>query len=195
MSKTVIALFEDAGRAQSAVEALRANGFVDERIELQSGEEFLKYGEVPPLEREKPEGLYRGVKAFLDEIGLTSPAAPRPGEYHPIQPEDAVVLVETADDRADTAAAVLDREGAINVEERIERSAIPPTRRRLASGLEAEGAGKTPSTYGQDSGAAERTQTYSTADTTRPRNPGARIYGPANEPYDDEWAPRGPKPH
>ncbi|MFL6654245.1 MAG: hypothetical protein ACJ8KA_05580, partial [Sulfurifustis sp.] len=85
--------------------------------------------------------------------------------------------------------------GAVNVEERVERKAPPAEGEHVASDLEPEIGGKTPRAGAEASPAPERPPgTYSTADPTQPRNPGARIYGPANEPYDDDWAPRGPKP-
>lgn len=188
MSKTVIALFDSAGHAQRAVEALKADGFANERIQVQSGEEFIRHGHLPPVA--KPHGgLYSGIKNFFEEIGLTSPSGPRPGEYHPVSPDDAVILMETSDDRAEEAATLLDREGAVDVEERMEQRArdINP----LASGLESKTSGKIPPEDRARS-ASDTLETLAERQhkTTSRR---ARIYGPHNEPYDDDWAPKGPR--
>lgn len=144
MSKTVIALFEDTGRARGAIDALKARGFDSERIQLQSGEEFVKWGHVPPMEQERA-GAWSSIKSFFDEVGLTSPKQPpSEGEYHPIQRDDGVILLETNDERADEAAEILDRAGAINVEERLKQKARPDDTPSVAMGLEPNTSGRTP---------------------------------------------------
>ena len=195
MSKTVIALFEDSGRARRALEALQASGFVNERIQVQSGEEFVKRGQVPPLEHERG-GLWIGIERFFEEIGLKPPRRSEGSDYHPISRDDAVVLLETSDERADRAAEILNREGAVDVEERLERKAEPRVR-HVASGLEPKTSGKTLPNLGQVKkydAIDERALAEEPQDPTRPRH-GARIYGPSNEPYGDDWAPKGPTPY
>lgn len=191
MSKTVIALFENAGHAQRAVAALQASGFINERIQVQSGEEFMQRGNLPP-EEHPHQGLYRGIRSFFDEIGLTSPRGPGAGERQPISRDDAVIVLETSDDRADAAAAVLDREGAVNVEERMEQEAAPEVP-HYASGLEPKTSGRTPS----DAAPAENDAGADAPERVKERvqSRRTRVYGPANEPYGDDWAPKGPRPY
>lgn len=141
MAKTVIALFDNIGRATDAVDALRAAGFADARIEVLGGEEFLRRSELPAAEHDR-ERLGPAIKKFFDEIGLTTPAPPpTKGEYYPIERDDAVVLLEAGDERAEAAAAVLDRHGAVNIEERKKKSGTSTHR---ASGLEPDTSGRTP---------------------------------------------------
>jgi hypothetical protein len=193
MSKTVIALFDSASRAQQAVEALKASGFVNERIQVQTGDEFIKQGHAPPVGKPHT-GLYSGIKNFFDEIGLTSPDGPRPGEYHAVSARDAVILLETSDERADSAAEVLDNAGAVDVEERLEKGG-KPNKSNVASGLEPATSGKTPP---QDRAAYDDVDERSLVDESRVQKTESRrsrIYGPHNEPYGDDWAPKGPTPH
>lgn len=196
MSKTVIALFENAGRAQRAIEALKASGFVNERIQVQSGEEFVQHGNLPPHQHPH-EGLYRGIKSFFEEIGLRSPSKPEEGELHPISRDDAVIVLETSDDRADAAADILDNQGAVNVEERIERKAGPQVP-HIAGGLEAKTSGRIPpgmETPGNRGAEAGEPDEHEAAEGSARTRRGARVYGPANEPYGDDWAPKGPRAH
>lgn len=194
MSKTVIALFDSATRAQRAVQALIADGFVNERIQVQSGEEFLRQGNAPPVA--KPHGgLYSGIKNFFEEIGVAPASGPRSGEYQPVSPDDAVILLETSDDRADAAAEVLDREGAVDVEERLEKRASEARPEGVASGLEPQTSGKTPG-YLEDNEPRPTNPPESIEERQRKTTSRrARIYGPANEPYSDDWAPKGPRAH
>ena len=144
MAKTVIALFDDMGRARNAAQALKARGFTQEP-QVQTGEEFVQRGRVPPMAHER-EGFWGGIKNFFDEIGLTTPEQPpSAGEYHPIAPKDGVVLLETSDERAEEAADILDREGAVNVEERMKpKKKADPKAPNVASGLEPDTSGRTP---------------------------------------------------
>lgn len=141
MSKTVIALFDHMGQAQDAADALRTSGFADDRIEVLIGREFLRRGELPPPAHERR--MWDGVKRFFDEIGMTTPPPPAEGAYQPVEPDDGVVLLETGDERAETAASVLDRAGAVSIEERSRRRGqrMPPHR---ATGLEPQTSGRTP---------------------------------------------------
>jgi rhodanese-related sulfurtransferase len=192
MSKTVIALFENAGRAQRAIEALKASGFVNERIQVQSGEEFVQRGNLPPHEQPH-QGLYRGIKSFFEEIGLRSPSQPQESELHPISRDDAVIVLETSDERADAAADILDNQGAVNVEERIERKAEPDVP-HLAGGLEAKTSGRIPPDMEKQHDRGDIDERSLAEGSTRTRR-GARVYGPSNEPYGDDWAPKGPRSH
>lgn len=175
MAKTVIALFDNTGRASDALNALRAAGFGDKQVEMLSAEEFLRRSELPAPEHER-ERLGPAIKQFFDEIGLTTPAPPpTKGEYYPIERDDAVILLEAGDDRADAAADVLDRHGAINIEERKKKSGTSTHR---ASGLEPDTSGRIPPNlreaepYGD---VDERTLASGRAgEDRRPR--GARVY-------------------
>lgn len=141
MPKTVIALYDNIGRATDAIDALRASGFADARVQLLSGEEFLRRNELPAPQHERA-GAWPNIKTFFDEIGLATPAPPpTEGEYYPIERDDAVILLETSDDRADAAADVLDGIGAVNIEERKNKSG---TSLHRASGLEPSTSGRTP---------------------------------------------------
>lgn len=185
MSKTVIALFENAGRAQKAIDALKASGFTEEPIRLQTGEEFIREGQMPPVAKPQHRGLYDGIKSFLDEIGLTNPEGPRAGEYRTIARDDAVIVLETSDDRADRAAQVLDRAGAVDVEERKGKTAKPDIP-HVASGLEAKVGGKTPPEDSADySDIDERSLAGDQPHTPRRA---ARVYGTTG------GAPPKPKP-
>lgn len=182
MSKTVIALFENAGRAQRAIEALKASGFIKERIQVQSGEEFVQRGNLPPHQHPH-EGLYRGIKSFFEEIGLRSPAQPAEGELHPISRDDAVIILETSDERADAAANILDDQGAVNVEERMEKK-VRPDAAHIAGGLEAKTSGRIPPGMQKEHDRGDIDE-RSLVEGSRAQR-GARVYGPANEPYGDD---------
>lgn len=194
MSKTVIALFDNVGQARRAADALKAKGFSDERVEVQNGEEFIKRGHMPPTK--EYEGLYRGIKAFFAEIGLASPDQPRQGERHPIARDSGVILLETSDDRAETAAAVLDDQGAVEVEERTEKKA-ESDENCAASGLEPATSGKIPPSVRDlpERGDIDERSLAGDDPRARVQSRRTRVYGPANEPYGDDWAPKGPKPH
>ena len=138
MSKTVIALFDNQGRAQDAVDALLARGFSGSDIQMQSGTDFVRQSELPPPEHQR--GLWQDVKRFMDEIGVTTPSPPPERAVHAIEPDDAIVLLKTSDDRADEVAALLDEKGAVDLEAR--KKAGPPQQR--ASGLEPKTSGRIP---------------------------------------------------
>ncbi len=179
MSKTVIALFENAGQAQRALDVLKASGFTNEPIELQSGEEFLRRGNMPPVGKpsEPRQGLYRGIKSFFDEIGLTDPKGPLEGEYRTIGRDDAVIVLETADERADRAAEILDSQGAVDVEERIGNTAKTDAG-KTASGLEAKVGGRTPPEDRADYGDIdERSLAGGGTDTPDKPRRATRVYG------------------
>ncbi|BAU47409.1 hypothetical protein SVA_0830 [Sulfurifustis variabilis] len=128
MSKTVIALFDSMGRAQSAVQALERTGFVNERIRVQTGEELVARAQAGGA----PEEARGGVERFLQDIGLAAGGAGETASARPaLSADDAVILLQTSDDRAERAAEVLDRHGAVDVDER--RSREP----KSASGVDA----------------------------------------------------------
>jgi|SRR5690606_27178256 len=139
MTRTVIALFDNLGKADDAVHALLANGFEQERIELHSAEEFLRRSELPPPEHER-ETVWPAVKSFLDELGITTPMPPTDA-HHPIERDDAIVMVKTADDRAEAAAELLDSKGALDIERRKQEASQPGKR---ATGFEPVTSGRTP---------------------------------------------------
>jgi hypothetical protein len=120
MSKTVIALFDSMGRAQRAVQALERTGFVSERLQVQTGEELVARARTMD---HQPEGARSGIERFFEDIGLAAEAATGDERGGPaLSPDDAVVVLQTRDDRADQAAEILDRHGAVNVEERKRRT-------------------------------------------------------------------------
>lgn len=111
MSKTVIAMFDSVGQANDAVQALERTGFVSERIEVQSGEELMARVRA---QDDTPSGAPSGVRRFLEDLGL----APQDGQAGRLSAEHAVILLQASDDRAEEAAAILDRHGAADVNER-----------------------------------------------------------------------------
>lgn len=129
MSKTVIAVFDSISQARKAVQALSETGIGSGRIRVHTGEEFVARAHEPGTE-----GARQAVARFLADIGAR-------GENRetaaPLFADDAVVVLEAADDRADESAAVLDRYGAIDVDERREGTATsaiertPPHRETL----------------------------------------------------------------
>lgn len=139
MAKTVIALFDNIGQAQDAIDSLRASGFGRERIQMHTGEEFVRRSELPPPAHER-EGLWLDIRRFLDEIGILHPAPSPESTPHPIERDDGVVLVETSDERADLAAKMLDESGAVDIEARLRAGPIG----HRASGLEAQTSGRIP---------------------------------------------------
>lgn len=148
MTKTVIALYESAVQAQEAAKVLRSRGLAIERLQVTKGADLLAMSRVPPMEKEQ-RGLWAGVKTFVAELGLSTPDAPPEADYRPLRPDDTVVLVETAEDRANAAAAVLNEYGAIDVQTR--RRADGADSDHLASGLEAKVGGRIPpETEGMD---------------------------------------------
>ena len=142
MPKTVIALFDNIGQAQDAADALRAAGYMNDRLQVEDGEQFVRRGELPPPAHEQ--NLWDGIKRFFDEVGLTTPGAEDADDEHrPIESDDGIVMLETSDERADAAADMLDRAGALSIEER-KRWRDDGVPRHQAMGLEPETAGRTP---------------------------------------------------
>lgn len=111
MSKTVIAMFDSVGQANDAVQALERTGFVSERIEVQSGEELIARAR---MEDDTASGTRSGVRRFLEDLGL----APEDEQAGRLSAEHTVILLQASDDRAEEAAAILDRHGAADVNER-----------------------------------------------------------------------------
>lgn len=113
MSKTVIALFDSVGQANDAVQALERTGFVSERIQVQTGEELIARARGTD---DAPAGAQSGIQRFVEDLGL-APEGQR-GTAAPLSAEDTVILLQASDDRAEEAAAILDRHGAVDVNER-----------------------------------------------------------------------------
>lgn len=178
MAKTVIALFDNIGQAQDAVDSLRASGFAGEHIQMQTGEEFVKRSELPPPAHER-KGLWLDIKRFLDEIGVTRPAPPPERVPHPIERDDAVVLLETSDERADLAAKMLDEKGAVDIEARLKAGPVE----HRASSLEAKTSGRIPPDLREvppDADVDKRALASGTPSRTRKRR--ARVYDRGNSP-------------
>lgn len=140
MSKTVIALYENAPQAREAAKVLRQRGLAIERLQVVKGGDLLAMSRVSPAEEQQD--LWSGVKRFVAELGLGTPDIVPETGYRPLHPDDTVVLVETAEDRANAAAAVLNEYGAIDVQTR--RRADGADTDHVASGLEAKVGGRIP---------------------------------------------------
>lgn len=106
-TKTLIGLFETKERADSAVQDLMHEGFSSSDIQMQGYDEFGKAGHV---ERQPGES---GFHAFLREIGLVGPD--RKEAY---QEGDYLVTVDADDAHVDHAADILNRHGAIDIDQR-----------------------------------------------------------------------------
>lgn len=142
MPKTVIALFDNIGQAEDAADALRAAGYLQDRVQVEAGEDFVRRGELPPPAHQQ--NLWEGIRRFFDELGVSTPGAEADDDDHrPIEPDDGIVMLETSDDRADAAAALLDRAGALSIDER-KRWREDGVPRHRAMGLEPETSGRTP---------------------------------------------------
>ena len=142
MTKTVIALYESAAQAQEAAKVLRSRGLAIERLTVTKGSDLVTMSRVPPMEKEN-RGLWASVKTFVNELGLGSPESIPEDDYRSLRPDDTVVLVETAADRAGAAAAVLNEFGAVDVLTRRRADADTDGENR-ASGLEAKVGGRIP---------------------------------------------------
>ena len=140
MTKTVIALYESAVQAQEAAKVLRSRGLAIERITVTKGSDLVTMSRMPPMEKEK-RGLWASVKTFVNELGLGTPDTLPEADYRPLRPDDTVLQVETAADRAAAAATVLNEFGAIDV---LTRRRADTDGDHLASGLEAKVGGRTP---------------------------------------------------
>ena len=188
MSKTVIALFDNIGRAQDAIDALLAKGFSGEEIYMHTGEEFARQAELPPPEHDR--GLWQDVKRFLDEVGITNPAPPPEHGDFVIERDDALVLLETSDDRADDAADTLDRQGAVDIEAR--KKAGPVEHR--ASGLEPQTSGRTPPDLREVPPQGDIDERAMASGGTAGARRKARVYDRSTAPRGN-WTPTSPTRH
>jgi hypothetical protein len=171
MAKTVIALFDNLGQAEDAADALRAAGYARDRIAVEVGEDLLRRGELPPPAHEQ--NLWAGIRRFFDELGLTQPGAALDDDHRSIEPDDGIVMLETSDERAEDAAELLDRAGALSIEER-KRWREDGVPRHRAMGLEPETAGRTPPELEDVNSEPGDIDERSLAGTPRPHR--ARIY-------------------
>lgn len=170
MTKTVIALYESATQAQEAAKVLRSRGLAIERLQVTKGSDLVAMSRMPPVEKEK-RGLWASVKTFVNELGLGTPETAPEADYRPLRPDDTVVLVETAADRAAAAAVVLNEFGAVDV---MTRRRADTDGDHLAGGLEAKVGGRTPPDVERYDDIDERTL----VNTRLPQPPpgAARIY-------------------
>lgn len=170
MTKTVIALYENPNQAQEAVKVLRSRGLAIERVQITRGSDLVAISRMPPIEKDK-RGLWASIKTFIAELGLGTPGDSPESDYRPLRPDDTVVLVETAPDRAAAAAAVLNEFGAVDV---MTRRPADADGNHLASGLEAKVGGRTPPNAERYDDIDERTLVNRRS--TQPPPGAARIY-------------------
>ena len=130
MPKSAIGLFNDATAAQSAMRALEASGFTRDDVELVVNRPDIASGPPVggPLEDTRTESgagmgtaistatFHTGVIRALVGLGVPEPDAEEYTEG--VRRGAALVVVKTIDPRADIAAGIMDREGAVRVEER-----------------------------------------------------------------------------
>lgn len=119
MTKSILALYPTREHAEHAVQDLVNTGFPRNNIHLESGRELV----AGKSRAEEPSGL----RKFLMNLGLAADEGPdtRIGGFQvfDIQPEEAVVFINTADNVADRAAEIMDRHDAIDIDERIAKHA------------------------------------------------------------------------
>jgi uncharacterized protein (TIGR02271 family) len=119
MAKTLIGLFDDRREAQRIVQALMDDGFRREDIRTLTGQEGASAG-------------------TLSAHGVPEAEAQRYADA--VRQGGAVVLVDTADERADRAVAIMERAPAVDREARPVAEATPDTAADTARERERAGA-------------------------------------------------------
>ncbi len=106
--KTVIGLYENRDRAESAIQDLKNEGFASGDIQLKGYDEFARG------KGREEEGFWR---SFLQGLGLTGteerPAGMDKGDF--------LVVLDADEAQVDHAADILNRHGALDIDERASR--------------------------------------------------------------------------
>lgn len=114
--KTVIGLFDTRDKAQHAMAHLQSLGIGREHMELKPGQELLS-------ERQRNSGEEHGggmLSRLREFLGLDMEDDERHIRYDlsRVDPNDAVLVCDTSDDLADQAAEIMNRDGAVDIDQR-----------------------------------------------------------------------------
>lgn len=118
MSKIVIGLFESWASAEAAANALQAQGFSRQNISLTKGDELIQQGQVKS--RDEKHGMWDSIREFFS---MGSDDSTSVGGLAHVNANDALVSVSAHDDDlAESAADILNANGAIDLDERAAES-------------------------------------------------------------------------
>ncbi len=130
MSKLAIGMFDNAQAARAVIQDLEREGFRPSEVDLVARRDDFESGPpLGPLEQAQSEsGLGAGAAVAhttwhaslirsLTAMGMAGDEAEDYAEG--VRRGAALVLVKTSDNRADTAAAIMDRDHACRVQERV----------------------------------------------------------------------------
>lgn len=113
--KTVIGLFDASTKAQHAMMHLQSLGIDRGDMELRPGSELLT--ERQRYTAEEHGGLINRLREFLG-LDDSGPGAHPKYDLARIEPNDTVLICDTTDDMADNAAEIMNRDGAIDIDQR-----------------------------------------------------------------------------
>lgn len=105
-TKTLIALFDNRSRADDAAQGLKAEGFSSSDIHTKA---YAEYSGHVHEEQESP------LRSFLRDIGLIESKP----ERRVSRTDETVVMLDVDDAYVDDAAEILNRHGAMNLDERM----------------------------------------------------------------------------
>lgn len=114
--KTVIGLFDTRDKAQHAMAHLQTLGIGPDHMELKPGKELFTERQRSSAE-EHGGGMLNRLREFL---GLDTSETEAQSRYDlaRIDPNDAVLVCDTSDDMADKAAEIMNRDGAVDIDQR-----------------------------------------------------------------------------
>ena len=121
MTHTVVGLFDDRDDAQSAMEELIEEGFVKENLDL-SNRRLDGPDEDNIVEGEKP-GIGDRISNFFNSLFGGDETTARNYTYAAEQAEAILTVHADSDERAELAQEILDRNGAMDIDERSEEIA------------------------------------------------------------------------
>jgi len=171
MAKVVLGLFENRNSAQQAVRALEAEGFDRQRIEMRTGDELQQQTGTRPAHEPAEEGVWASIKRFFSGAG--SEGRLSEGGLQGLQPTDVLVTVHVEDEDAERAVAIIDANGAQDIEERLESAGIlGATGESGVRGERLGGAGVVPG-GAAEGGASTAPGTATTVTTAKTRPEGA----------------------
>ncbi|MFL6653759.1 MAG: DUF2382 domain-containing protein [Sulfurifustis sp.] len=115
MTKIVVGLFENMESAQRAMQALEAEGFARENIELRSGDQVVR--QMQSDTGESGDGIWASIKRFFSGGSTESRTAGT--EWRGMSESEALLAVHADDATAEDAAELMDEHGAVDLEERL----------------------------------------------------------------------------
>src|SRR5690606_28722006 len=101
---------------------LEAEGFDRQRIEMRTGDELQQQTGTRPAHEPAEEGVWASIKRFFSGAG--SEGRLSEGGLQGLQPTDVLVTVHVEDEDAERAVAIIDANGAQDIEERLESAGI-----------------------------------------------------------------------